>query len=155
MSSISSSATDASGSLNRSPSDAFTAVLSATVGFTAAKLEQKIGEWAHKLQGVAGATDSSGGLAQLADAGLDGLAEGGAAQKAAAEGAKARLHGKNPVWAAIRGSWQSGTPLVRAAIVTAAAAAIVLLLLSPVLCVVFLLSLLVIAAVHRAHAASS
>ena len=71
---------------------------------------------------------------------------------AGAEGIKASLHGKNPVWAAIKGAWQAGTPVVRAAIIAAAASAILLLLLSPVLLLVFLVSLLIIAAVHRARA---
>jgi hypothetical protein len=137
-----------------SPAGAFTSVLSAAVGIAAAKLEQKVLVWADKLNGVAGGGDSSGGLAALADEGLDELAEGGgAAEKAGAEGAKAALHGKNPIWAAIKGAWQSGTPVVRAAIIAAAASAILLLLLSPVLLLVFLLSLLIIAAVHRARTA--
>lgn len=143
-------AATASGTL-QGPAGAFTSVLNAAVEFGAAKLEQKIGGWVEKLEGAAGEGDSSGGLA---DAGLDGLVEGGgAAQKAAAEGVKAGLHGKNPVWAAIHGAWQSGTPVVRAAIIAATASAIVLLLLSPVLGLVFLLSLAVIALVQRAGAA--
>jgi hypothetical protein len=120
----------------------------------AAKLEQKAATWADKLSGAAGGGGSSGGLAALADEGLDELAEdGGAMGSAGAEGVKAVLHGKNPVWAAIKGAWQRGTPVVRAAIVTAVASAVLLMLLSPVLLLVFLLSLLIIAAVHRARAA--
>jgi len=85
------------------------------------------------------------------EAGLDGGADGGgAAQNAAAEGVKAHWQGNNPIWAAVHGAWQSGTPAVRAAIVTAAASAILLVAVSPVLCLVFLLSLVVIAAIHRA-----
>jgi hypothetical protein len=129
-------------------------VLNAAVGTAAAKLEQKIDVWAERLNGVAAGGDVSGGLAALADKGLDELAEGGGAtQSAGAEGVKARLHGRNPVWAAIKGAWQAGTPVVRAAIIAAVASAILLLLLSPVLLLVFLLSLLIIAAVHRARAA--
>jgi len=139
-----------------SPAGAFTSVLSAVVGIAAAKLERKVVVWSDKLNGVASGGSSSEGLAALADEGLDELAEGaGAAEKAGAEGAKAVLHGKNPIWAAIKGAWQAGTPGVRAAIIAAAAAAILLLLLSPVLLVVFLLSLLIIAAVHRARAATT
>ena len=88
--------------------------------------------------------------------GLDNLAEGGGAKKqAVAKGVKAGLHGKNPFWAALKGAWQGGTPVVRAAIIAALASTILLLLLSPVLLVVFLLSLLIIAAVHRARAAKT
>jgi hypothetical protein len=136
------------------PAGAFTSVLNAAVGSAAAKLEQKVVVWADKLNGVAGVGDSSGGLVALAEDGLDELAEGGGAKaKAGAEGVKAGLHGKNPVWATVKGAWQAGTPVVRAAVVAAAASAILLLLLSPVLLVVFLLSLLIISAVHRARAA--
>jgi hypothetical protein len=152
MTSIAASTTGAGGALD-SPAGAFTAVLSAGVGLAAVKLERKVGGWADRLRGVPGGGDSSGSLARLADAGLDELADGGAAQNAAAEGVKASLHGKNAMWAAMKGAWQSGTPVVRAAIITAVAAAILLLLVSPVLCVVFLLSLLIVSAVHRAGAA--
>ena len=139
-----------------SPASAFTSVLNAAVGSAAAKLEQKVVVWADKLNGVAGDGDSSGGLAALADEGLDELAEGGGAkEKAGAEAVKAGLHGKNPIRAAIQGAWQAGTPVVRAAIIAALASAILLMLLSPVVLVVFLVSLLIIAAVHRARAAKT
>ena len=140
---------------DHSPAGAFTSVLNAAVGSAAAKLEQQIVVWADKLNGIAAGGSSSGGLVALADEGLDELAEGdGAKQKAGAEGVKAGLHGKNPVWAAIKGAWQAGTPVVRAAIIAAVASVILLLLLSPALLLVFLLSLLIIAAVHRARAAT-
>lgn len=136
---------------DRGPAEAFTSVLNAAIGSAATKLEQKVAAWSDKLNGVAGG--DSGGLVALADAGLDELAEGGGArEKAGAEGVKAGLHGKNPIWAAIKGAWQAGTPVVRAAIIAAVASAILLLLLSPVLLLVFLVSLLIIAAVHRARA---
>jgi len=139
-----------------SPAKAFNTVLNAAVGSAAAKLEQKVDVWADKLHGVAGGGDSSGGLAAMADKGLDDLADGGGAKKqAGAKGVKAGLHGKNPFWAAVRGAWQGGTPVVRAAIIAALASTILLLLLSPVLLVVFLLSLLIIAAVHRTRAAKT
>jgi hypothetical protein len=129
-------------------------VLNAAVGSAVAKLEQKVAGWADKLDGVAAGNESRGGWVSVADEGLDGLAEGGGAgQAAGAEGAKAALHGRNPVWGAVKGTWQAGTPLVRAAIVTAIASVILLLLLSPVLLLVFLVSLLIIAAVHRVRAA--
>jgi hypothetical protein len=141
---------------DHSPATAFASVLNAAVGTGAAKLEQKIDGWAERLNGFAAGRNASGGLAALADEGLDELAEGGGAkQRAGAEGLKAGLHGKNPVWAAVKGAWQAGTPVVRAAIVAAVASAILLLLLSPVLLLVFLLSLLIIAAIQRARATRS
>ena len=84
---------------------------------------------------------------------LDGVAGGGAKEKAGAAGVKAVVRGKNPVWAVIRGAWQAGTPAVKAAIIASLVSVILLLVLSPVLLVVFLLGLLVVAAVHRARAA--
>lgn len=136
------------------PARAFTSILSAAVGGAAAKLEQQVVGWTDKLNGIASGDGGSGELVDLADAGLDDLAEGGGAkQTAGAAGAKAGLHGKNPFWAAVKGAWRGGTPVVRAAIVSAIVATILLLVLSPVLLLVFLLSLLVIAAVHRARAA--
>lgn len=142
------------GRAEQSPAGAFASVLNAAVGVAAAKLEQGVVVWADKLNGVAGGGNSSARLAALADEELDELAEGGGAkEKAGAEGVKAGLRGKNPIWAAIKGAWEAGTPVVRAAIIAAVVSAILLLLLSPVLLVVFLLSLLIIAAVHRARAA--
>lgn len=139
---------------DHTPSGAFASVLNAAVGSAASKLEDKVAGWTDKLSDVAAGGASSGGLTEMADEALDGLAEGGGAkEKAGAEGVKAGLHGKNPVRAAIKGAWQAGTPVVRAAIVAAVVAAILLLVLSPVLLLAFLLSLLVIAAVHRARAA--
>lgn len=118
-------------------------------------LEKKVVRWADKLAGVAAGGDPSGGLSALADKGLDELGQGGGAkQKAGAEGIRASLHGKNPVWAAIKGAWEAGSPVVRAAIIAGLASAILLLLVSPVPLLVFLLSLLVIAAIQRARAAT-
>jgi hypothetical protein len=141
-------------STTQSPASAFNSVINAAVGSAAAQLEQRVVGWTDKLNGIASGGDSSEGLARLADEGLDDLAEGGGArQTAGAAGVKAGMHGKNPFWAAVKGAWRGGTPVVRAAIVAAIVATILLLLLSPVLLLVFLLSLLVIAAVHRARAA--
>lgn len=136
-----------------SAASVFTGVLNAAVGSAANKMEQRVAGWTDKLNGIASG-GSSGGLTELADAGLDDLAEGGGAQQSAgAAGVKASMHGKNPFWAAVKGAWQGGTPVVRAAIVSAIVATILLLVLSPVLLLVFLLSLLVIAAVQKARAA--
>ena len=140
--------------VDQTPAGAFTSVLNAAVGNAAAKLERQVDGWTDKLNGLASGDGSAGGLAGVADEGLDELADGGGAKQAAgAKGIKAALHGKNPVWAAVRGAWQGGTPVVKAAIVAAVVSAILLLLLSPVLLIVFLLSLLIIAAVHRARTA--
>jgi len=140
---------------DQSPAGAFTSVLNAAVGSAAAVLEQKVVAWSDKLNDIAAGGDCSGGLTALADHGVDALAEGGGAkQKAGAEGVKAALHGKNPVWAAVKGAWQAGTPVVRAAIIAAGASSVLLLLLSPVPLLVFLVSLLIIAAVQRARAAT-
>lgn len=135
-----------------SPAQAFGMALDAAVGTAAARLERTTARWIDKLNAVAGKA-SSEAVVELADEGLDAVAEsGGVAQRAGAEGVKAQVHGRNPAWAAVRGVWEAETPAVRAAIVTAAAGSLVLLLLSPVLLVVYLLSLLVIAAVTRSRA---
>ena len=126
------------GAGNPSPGQAFGMALDAVVGAVAAKLERKTAGWADKLESVATKNRSSDTVTHLADAGLDAVADsGGVAQRAGAEGAKAHLHGKSPT---------------RAAIATSAIAAVVLLLLSPALLLVYLLSWLVIAAVHRSRA---
>lgn len=139
---------------NQSPAGAFTSVLSAVVGSAATKLERIADDWTEKLSDMARGNGSSGGLSELADTGLDKWAEGGGVkEKAAAEGVKAGLHGENPAWAAIKGAWRAGTPVVKAAIIASVVSAILLLLLSPVLLVVFVLSWLIIVAVHRARAA--
>lgn len=145
--------TDRGARVTPSPGQAFGLVLEAAVGTVAAKLERKIAGWTDKLSSVAASKDSSDAIIGLADQGLDAVAEsGGVVQAAGAEGIKAGVHGKSPLWAAIRGVWEAGTPAVRAAIVTSAVAAVVLLVVSPVLLVVYLLSWLVIAAVYRTRA---
>lgn len=135
-----------------SPAAAFTSVLNAAVGTAATRLNQRVSGWTDKLDGIA--SGSSDGIGQAADEGLDDLAEGGGAkQGAAAQGAKATLHGKNPFWAAVKGAWEGGKPVVKAAIVAAFVSTILLLVLSPVLLLVFLLSWLIIVAVHKARSA--
>jgi hypothetical protein len=136
------------------PAQAFGMVLNATVGSVAAKLERKTAGLIDKLGAVAGKGASSDAVVELADEGLDAVADsGGVAQRAGAEGVKAHMHGESPVWAVIRGVWQAGSPAVKAAIVTSVAAAVVLLLVSPVLLIVYLLSWLVIAAVAQSRSA--
>jgi hypothetical protein len=146
--------TDQSAGSSPGPAQVFGLVIDAVVGTVAARLERKTADWIDRLSAVAGKKDSTEAVVGLADQGLDAVAEsGGVAQRAGAEGVRARVHGGSPARAAIRSVWQAGTPAVRAAVVTSAVAAVVLLLLSPVLLVVYLLSWLVIAAVLRAQAA--
>jgi hypothetical protein len=91
-------------------------------------------------------------MTDMADAALDEVGDGGdAKRKAGVEGLRAGLHGKSPVWAAIKGAWEAGTPVVRAAMIAGGFSAVLLLILSPVSMLVFLLSLLVLEAVQRAR----
>lgn len=117
-----------------SPSQAFGTVLNAIVGSVATRLERTTAGWIDRLDAVTESATSG---------------SGGALQHAGVEGFKAHVAGKSPVRAAIRGAWEAGTPAVRAAIITAGVGAVLLLLLSPVLLLVYLLSWLVLAAVHR------
>jgi hypothetical protein len=155
MSSISASTTGGGSALGGSRG-ILGSVFNTAAGMATAKLSQKVAAWTDKLNGVGGENGASQGVPSVAqaglDAGLDALAEsGGAAQSAGAEGVKASLHGKNPVWGAVKGAWESGTPVIRAVIITAGVGAVVLLLVSPVLLVVFLLSLLIVSAFPRAE----
>ena len=137
---------------NLSPSQAFGLVLDTAVTVVAAKLERKAAGWIDKLSAVAGSKASERTVLELADRGLDAVAEsGGLAQRAGAAGAKAHLHGERPTSAALRSVWHAGTPAVKAAILTSAVAAVVLLAVSPVLLVVYLLIWIAIAAVQRSR----
>ena len=81
----------------QSPAGAFTSVLNAAVGSAAAKLERRAVIWTDKLNGITRGDNSSGGLAALADEGLDALAEGGGAkEKAGAEGIKVGTRSGQP-----------------------------------------------------------
>ena len=130
-----------------SPGAAFSSVMSSAVDVVAAKVD----DWTHTLNGVAaGAGDPSARVDDVADE----LAEGGNAQRqAGVRGVQAGLLGKNPVWAAIKGAWTGGSTAVKVAVVAAAVGLVLLLLLSPVLLLVFLVSLLIVAVVHRARSA--
>jgi hypothetical protein len=122
------------------------------VGSAAVGLEKKVVGWAEKLDGIATGGGSSGAVTHMADAALDEVGEGGdAKRKAGVEGLRAGLHGKSPVWAAIKGAWEAGTPVVRAAMIAGGVSAVLLLVLSPVSLLVFLLALLVLEAVQRAR----
>jgi hypothetical protein len=117
------------GTTSTTAGGAFTTVLNAAVGSAATSLDRQVTRWTDRLNGIASDPVASGAL-------------------------RAGVRGENPVWGAIKGAWQDGSSAVRAAVVTAVVAMIVLLLVSPVLLLAFLLSLLVIAAVHRARAAT-
>jgi hypothetical protein len=135
---------------------AFTDVMGTALEFVTTKVSRKVDDWTDKLNGVAagGIEDSGESLADLAEDGVDELAEeGGVKQRAAVKGAQAGLHGENPVWAAIKGAWSGAGANVKAAIVTAIVALVLLLVLSPVLLLVFLLTLLIVAIVMKARSA--
>jgi hypothetical protein len=85
------------------------------------------------------------------DALVDAVANGGAGMKAAIEGIRAALTGKNPVFAAIKGfvSGLSGQAKVVIALLLALG-----LLLGPVLLVVLLLALVVVALIAAVRAAA-
>jgi hypothetical protein len=132
------------------PAGVFTSVLNAGVSSAAVVLEKKAAGWADRLTDIASGGNAREGLKSRADTGLGELADGGGAkQKATAEWIKAALHGKNQMWAAIKGAWQGGTPVVRAAIIAGFAAAILLLPVSAVPLLVFLVSLLILTVVQR------
>jgi hypothetical protein len=75
----------------------------------------------------------------------------GAAGRAGFEGLKARLLGKNPVWAAMKGAWQGASVRLR---VAAVLVLVLVLLLAPVALLVGLLGLLVVAIVAAIRAAA-
>lgn len=134
------------------PAQAFGIVLDALVGTVVVRLERKTAALIDKLSAVVDKNLTSEAVIGLTDKGLDAAAgSGGVAQRGAADGIKAHMHGRSPAWAAIRGVWEAGTPAVKAAVVTSGVAAGVLLLLSPALLLVYLLSWLVIAALYRAR----
>lgn len=81
----------------------------------------------------------------------DFVASRGPATQAVYEGLKARLGGKNPVWAAIKGAWSGASPELKLAV---ALILILTLLLGPVLLLVLVLGLLVAALVVGIRAAT-
>src|SRR4051794_31640440 len=82
------------------PAQAFGIVLDALVGTVAARLERTTAGWIDKLSAVVDRNVSSDDVLGLTDRGLDAVAgSGGAAQRGAAEGVKAHMHGRNPAWA--------------------------------------------------------
>ncbi|MFG1931876.1 hypothetical protein ACGFK1_14675 [Mycobacterium sp. NPDC048908] len=81
---------------------------------------------------------------------VEAAANGGAGVKAALEGIRATLTGKNPVWAAIKGLVSGLSGQAKLAIVLLLALG---LLLGPVLLVVLLLALVVVALIAAVRAA--
>jgi len=110
---------------------AFHGLSQATLQYAAAKGSQKVGDWTQRLDDVA-------------------KPRRGAAERAAYEGIKAVVTGKNPVWAAVKGGWQGASGTTRALVVVSLT---LLLLLSPGVLLLLLLGLLVAAVVAGVRAA--
>jgi hypothetical protein len=79
------------------------------------------------------------------------VASGGPTTQAIFEGVKAKLQGKNPVWAAIKGAWSGASPQLKLAVVLIL---ILMLVLAPVVLLLLLLGLLVAALVAGIRAAT-
>lgn len=132
-------------SLAQAPDNTISGPLSIIIGTTVEWIEHKVADWTDNLNHVAHVEKSD--LRRVSSDSLGEAAEGGSAtRQTGLKGAHASIQGKNPIWAATKGAWAGGCAVVRAAIV-ASVLATILLVLSPVL---FLLSLLIIAAIHRA-----
>lgn len=97
----------------------------------AAKLSHKVDDWIRKIEEYA--------------------ASEGATGRAALEGLKAHLLGKNPVWAAMKGAWWGASVPLR---VIAVLVLLLGLLLAPVVVLLLLLGLLVAAIVAGIRAAT-
>ena len=78
-------------------------------------------------------------------------ASGGATGRAALEGLKGHLLGKNPVWMAMKGAWRGASVRLRVAVVLVL---VLVLLLAPLALVLLLLGLLVAAMVAGIRAAA-
>jgi hypothetical protein len=102
----------------------------AALRYAAAKASRKLEGWADDLN--------------------DFVANGSPTTRAIVEGLKAKLWGKNPVWAAIRGAWSAASPGLRLAVVLTL---VVTLLLAPLVLLVLVLGLLVAALVAGIRAA--
>ncbi|GAA2037769.1 hypothetical protein GCM10009740_32170 [Terrabacter terrae] len=97
----------------------------------AAKLSRKVDEWIRKVDEYA--------------------ASEGATGRAALEGLKAHLLGKNPVWAAMKGAWWGASVPLR---LVAVLVLLLVLVLAPVVLLLLLLGLLVAAIVAGIRAAT-
>jgi hypothetical protein len=103
----------------------------AALRYAVAKASRKVEHWADDLN--------------------DFVASGGPTTQAVVEGLKAKLWGKNPVWAAIKGAWSGASPELKLAAVLIL---ILALLLGPVVLLVLVLGLLVAAIVAGIRAAT-
>jgi hypothetical protein len=103
----------------------------ATLRYATVKVSRKLQEWADGLNDLA--------------------ANGGSATRAVVEGLKAKLGGRNPVWAAIKGAWSGASPTRKLAVVLIL---LLMLLLSPVVLLVLVIGLLVAALVAGVRAAT-
>ncbi|WP_426505518.1 hypothetical protein ACPPVO_47525 [Dactylosporangium sp. McL0621] len=103
----------------------------AALGYATAKASRKMEDWADDLNDV--------------------VASRGSTTQAVFEGLKAKLRGKNPVWAALKGAWSGTSPEVKLAVVLIL---ILMLLLGPVVLLVLVLGLLIAALVAGIRAAT-
>ncbi|MGI5246063.1 hypothetical protein [Dactylosporangium sp. CA-139066] len=103
----------------------------AALGYATAKASRKADDWADDLN--------------------DFVASRGPTTQAVFEGLKAKLRGKNPVWAAIKGAWSRTSPEMKLAVVLIL---VLVLLLGPVVLLVLVLGLLVAALVAGIRAAT-
>jgi hypothetical protein len=103
----------------------------AAMQYATAKASRKVEDWAEDLN--------------------DFVASGGPTTQAVFEGVKAKLVGKNPVWAAMKGAWSGASPELKLAVVLIL---ILMLVLAPVVLLVLLLGLLVVALVAGIRAAT-
>jgi hypothetical protein len=103
----------------------------AALRYATAKASRKVEDWAGDLN--------------------DFVASRGPTTQAVFEGLKAKLQGKNPVWAAVKGAWSGASPELKLAVVLIL---ILMLLLSPVVLLVLVLGLLIAALVAGIRAAT-
>lgn len=103
----------------------------AALRYATAKASRKVQDWADDLN--------------------DFVAGRGSTTQAVFEGLKAKLRGKNPVWAAIKGAWSGTSTELKLAVVLIV---VLTLLLGPVVLLLLLLGLLVAALVAGIRAAT-
>jgi hypothetical protein len=120
-----------SASVGTSLAPALSDLREAALRYATAKASRKVEDWADDLN--------------------DFVASGGPTTQAVFEGLKAKLRGKNPVWAAIQGAWSGASPELKLAVVLIL---ILTLLLGPVVLLVLVLGLLVAALVAGIRAAT-
>ncbi len=113
------------------PAAALRDLSEAFVEFATAKASRKADDWTRKLNAVA--------------------APDGATKRAAYEGVKASLAGKNPTWPALKGAWSGASTKVKVAEVLIL---VLVLVLAPVPTVLLLLGLLVAGIIAGVRAAA-